>query len=82
MNSDLYLTGTTQLKNSLIIALFAFLFKLVVCLKEIFETGLHYLVLDTMSRCLLNRQLVWQGRMLKCQFIIRSRMVLTSAKPL
>ena len=46
MNYDLYLTGTTQLKNSLIIALFAI------------ETRLYHLVLDTMSRCLLNLQLV------------------------
>ena len=48
----------TRLKNSLIIALFAFLFKLFVCLKEIFETRLYYLVLDTMSRYLLNLQFV------------------------
>ena len=45
-------------RNNAVIALFDFLFKLFVCLKEIFETRLYYLVLDTMSRCLLNLQLV------------------------
>ena len=58
MNYDLYVAGATQSKNSLIIPLFAFLLKLFVCLKEIFETRLYYLVLDTISGCLLNLQLV------------------------